>query len=446
MPESHVLTSSDFSVRLHHAATGAQVWQFGPVVANSRCVAVKAASPADDHIYVGSSNGVIHKLKFQTGAKLGQFSSSGIVWGLTYADGVVYANSGNTLQAFHSASGHLWTQPMDNYSWGDPVVSNGIVYSGSWDGKLYAINTNGTPAWISTEFNYFATEPAVDNGVVYATTSAAQLVALDAATGAVIWATEPNSGSNFGSPVAVGNGMVFASAGGPVRAFDAATGAQVWSGKAGGDGSCTYWNGRVYIADGYGIGPGHLKALDASTGALLWVSQSPVGQAGGFPVSRPTVDEGTNTDNVFVTSGDGFVYAFNRDTGLTAWSASISGGMAREATWTDAQTSPTGGGWREYSTIDPLALRLSNSVYVKLKLPYPQPREVAKVRLLEVVKRMSAKDQLEAMAEIESLDSLVTTMKQTIGELGIRDLNGAGALPDSALVMETLSREPAEVH
>jgi outer membrane protein assembly factor BamB len=49
-----------------------------------------------------------------------------------------------------------------------PTVTNGILYAGSNDGKLYAFNNAlGMPIWNFTTGGYVTSGPAVSNGVVY---------------------------------------------------------------------------------------------------------------------------------------------------------------------------------------------------------------------------------------------------------------------------------------
>ncbi|HET9984297.1 MAG TPA: PQQ-binding-like beta-propeller repeat protein [Longimicrobiales bacterium] len=422
MPASRLLTSSQQAVRLLDAASGGQEWQFGPVAANTSCVVVKGPTPSADHLYVGTADGWVYKLSFETGAQLAKFAVGGTAWGLAYADGVVYVNAGTTLQAHHATAGLLWTQNMGDLAWGNPVVANGIVYSGSWDGKLYAVDVNGSPAWISTAFNYFAAEPTVVDGVVYVATLTEQLVALDAATGAVIWQAQSSNKANIVDPVTVANGRVYAGThwGGLLCSFDAATGVEQWSVSVGGHPAVAlYRDGRIYVATEHGAGPGYLRAFDAGSGMLLWTSQTPTGSAGDA-VSRPAADEGTNTAFAFVTSQDGHAYAFDRDTGGSAWKVAIGTGWPVDPAWTDAQGSLVPHDHRYYAAIDPLALVLRGDIYVKINLPYPQPVEVLAARVRKMAGGMNRAEKNDALAQLKSLDTVARMMQQAIRKAGVR--------------------------
>ena len=49
-----------------------------------------------------------------------------------------------------------------------PAVANGVVYVGSDDGNVYALNAStGAKLWSYTTGSYVDSSPAVANGVVY---------------------------------------------------------------------------------------------------------------------------------------------------------------------------------------------------------------------------------------------------------------------------------------
>jgi eukaryotic-like serine/threonine-protein kinase len=49
-----------------------------------------------------------------------------------------------------------------------PAVVNGVVYIGSWDGNVYALDARtGTKLWNYPTGNPILSSPAVVNGVVY---------------------------------------------------------------------------------------------------------------------------------------------------------------------------------------------------------------------------------------------------------------------------------------
>ncbi|MDP2953063.1 MAG: PQQ-binding-like beta-propeller repeat protein, partial [Chloroflexota bacterium] len=156
-------------------------------------------------------------------------------------------------------------------------------------GALRRSYTTGGPAQSS---------PAVANGVVYVGSGDKKLYALDAATGALRWSY--TTGDAVTSSPAVASGVVYVgSRDRKVYALDAATGALRWSYTTGGmvDSSPTVANGVVYV----GSWDNKLYALNAASGALGWSYTT-----GGLVWSSPAVANGV----VYVGSYDSKVYAF----------------------------------------------------------------------------------------------------------------------------------------
>ncbi len=205
-------------------------------------------------------------------------------------------------------------QPMSS-----PAVVNGVVYVGSGDGNVYALNAStGAKLWSYDTGSSIYSSPAVANGVVYVISygeeTGSNLYALDATTGAQLW-TFATGGYVQSSP-AVANGVVYVGSSYysyfgtdyNLDALNASTGALLWS-YAGGGGSPAVVNGVVYI----GSEDNNVYALNASTGAQLWSYTT-----GGYVYSSPAVANGV----VYIGSGDGNMYALNASTGAKLWSYS----------------------------------------------------------------------------------------------------------------------------
>ncbi len=106
-----------------------------------------------------------------------------------------------------------------------------MVYIGSRDGNLYAIDAlSGQPKW-TFALGYTDSSPAVVDGVVYAGNSDNSLYAIDAATGQQIWALEIGgdiSDALVSSPAA-GDVVYVGSTDANLYAIDAASGQQIWA-------------------------------------------------------------------------------------------------------------------------------------------------------------------------------------------------------------------------
>ena len=162
-----------------------------------------------------------------------------------------------------------------------PVVSGGLVYIGSLDSYLYALNANnGDIVWKTKTEGPIESSPAFADGAVYFTSqepTAGALYKLDANTGAVIWKLPLPYQHSFvggtemlGSP-SVAAGMVFASSDwGAYYAVNVTTGDVVWKfiNPAAIEfivSSPIYVNGELFIIDIFNI-----ACLNATNGHILW--------------------------------------------------------------------------------------------------------------------------------------------------------------------------------
>ena len=212
-----------------------------------------------------------------------------------------------------------WKSPVSPGSLGvssSPAVVNGVVYIGSTDNNVYALNAGtGAKLWNYATGGFVFPSPAVSNGLVYFGSYDSNDYAVNASTGATVWISTPNGGDGefvICSPTVVNGVMYVGDTFGTLFALNASTGAVLWGGGVGGTGvieesSPAVSNGVVYV----GLTDGQLEALNTSTGTVLWSYAS-----GGSVESSPAVSNGV----VYVGSGDHSVYALNASTGAKLWS------------------------------------------------------------------------------------------------------------------------------
>ena len=225
------------------------------------------------------------------------------------ANGMVYIGSDdNNVYALNASTGRLrWkytTICCGVYS--SPAVANGVAYVGSGDYNVYALNAGtGALRWKFTAGNRVYSSPAVANGVVYIG-SYNGTYALNARTGALLWQYSIAAES---SP-AVASGVVYVSSeDGCVYALNAGTGTLFWRNCTGIRlaSSPAVANGVVYVS----LLTGNVYALSASTGSRLWQYST---VAPNYMYSSPAVADGV----VYIGSGDG-VYALKARTGALLW-------------------------------------------------------------------------------------------------------------------------------
>jgi outer membrane protein assembly factor BamB len=155
-----------------------------------------------------------------------------------------------------------------------PLLANGLVYFGSWDRSVYALDAKtGKKRWAFQTGDEIKGAPAYSSGTVFIGSYDGHVYALRARTGRLKWraSAQPRIGGlgTFYSTPAVAYGRVFiGNTDGKVYAFGAQSGRLLWSKGTGGYvyGSPAIWNRTVYI----GSKDNYLYALDAATGDVRW--------------------------------------------------------------------------------------------------------------------------------------------------------------------------------
>ncbi|MFF3559724.1 PQQ-binding-like beta-propeller repeat protein [Streptomyces sp. NPDC002574] len=256
------------------------------------------------------------------GSQLWKFRTGDTVTSPVVVGDVVYAGSwdGN-LYAVNATTGkQRWsfTADGDENAYSSVVAAHAVVYVGNENGKLYAVDAaTGKQRWSFTTGDYVGSSPTVADGVVYVGSEDHHLYAVDAATGKQRWSF--TTGGDVESTPAVAGGVVYiGSWDGKLYALDAATGKQRWSFTTGDtvQSSPTVADGMVYV----GSRDHHLHAVDAATGKQRWSFTT-----GGDVDASPAVADGV----VYVHSCDHHLYAVDIATRRKRWSFTTGGDESR---------------------------------------------------------------------------------------------------------------------
>ena len=214
-------------------------------------------------------------------------------------DGVVYFGSvDNYLYAVDADSGELrWRYETGDSVDSSPAAVDGVVYFGSVDNYLYAVDAaSGELRWRYETGDSVDSSPAAVDGVVYFGSTDNYLYAVDAASGELRWRYETED-AVVSSPVVVDGVVYFGSTDNYLYAVDAVTGTLRWRYETGDSvgSSPAVVDGIVY----FGSTDDHLYAVDAVTGTLRWWYQTEHGV-----VSSPAVVDSI----VYFSIGD-YLYA-----------------------------------------------------------------------------------------------------------------------------------------
>jgi len=219
--------------------------------------------------------------------------------------------------------------------WPGTTVYDGIIYAGSTDGRVVAINSStenlewsysiapvtapssGLSCGQTSATTAIYGTPVVDRDIVYIGTYSGQVYALTIARGADRW-VYPRTGSIgaiVGSPVIANETIYISSSDSMVYALDTIHGDLKWKSEILDEEgkrheklwtSLVVHDGAVYMS----TFDGHIYALSAETGELDWSFESEAGFT-----SSPVIDE----DTIFLGSFDRYLYAVKIGSDVPMW-------------------------------------------------------------------------------------------------------------------------------
>lgn len=276
-------------------------WQF-----HSRGQILSSPAIAGDTLYFGSSDHCLYALDLATGTQQWKFKSEGRITS-------------------------------------SPAISAGAVYFGSYDGNFYAVDAaTGQLRWkfqtggerrfaakhlhgaepasetMPDPFDFYLSSPAVSNGVVFFGSGDTHVYALDAATGNLKWKFK-TGGVVHASPAISGGTLFVGSWDSYFYALEAGSGKEIWRFKTGEDPDIHNQEGiqsSAAVADGvvyFGCRDSKFYAVDATTGKERWSFPN----KGSWVISSPAVLSGRV---YFATSDTGLLHVLDAKTGAPVFS------------------------------------------------------------------------------------------------------------------------------
>ena len=223
-----------------------------------------------------------------------------------------------------------WTYETKGPIRNSPVVDGLILYIGSEDGNLYALNVaDGAPIWSYNSKAPIYSDAAIWNNLVLFSNESGMLIALNKHTGKFEWQfeAEPESSQDLwdyyrSSPVIWEERIFWGNGDGNLYALDASTGIKKWSFQTGGSihSAAVVENNIVFV----GNFKGELFAIDAESGKAKWKFQAIGSQY--FPNAEfqraPLVHNG----KIYIGSRDLSLYVLNKETGRGIWHFTEPGG------------------------------------------------------------------------------------------------------------------------
>jgi outer membrane protein assembly factor BamB len=214
-----------------------------------------------------------------------------------------------------------WTQSARG--WSGTAVHDGIIYVGTVDGRVVAINSSAqSQQWdyTITPATTIYTTPIVEDDLVYIGTYSGEVYALSTDDGESIWVYPPKGGGYIGavvgSPVVANETICISSSDSMVYALDRTCGDLKWKSEIldeEGKRHEKLWTSPAIQGNTLYIGTydGHIYALSLETGELLdWSFKLDAGFA-----SSPVIYK----DTIFLGSFDRYLYAVKIGSDVPVW-------------------------------------------------------------------------------------------------------------------------------
>jgi outer membrane protein assembly factor BamB len=364
--EAHSAYAGNSAINATNVTSLSQAWSFQT---QGRVTATPVVSGGV--VYVGSWDGHMYALRESDGSELWSYDAGTIrvdqcqtTYGIDSTaalwNGRLFFGTGQAeLHAIDASNGQrIWkTQLADSgigfHIWGSPVVFNARIYVGLAShcvnpcvgGKLLCVDANdGHVIWT------FNTAPAGSlGGAVWSSVAAdagrrmvyvgtgnycsgtdthsTAVIALDAATGALIWEFKKLyadlNNLDFGaSPVLFDvdgqAALAIPCKDGHVYALDRSNGRLIWDrvvtdgdSRGGSISTPSAAFGKIFLGATVHLSTGKVLALDQRDGRTLWET----------PLERPVLGAAATAGGlVFVGGDDGKIHAFDASTGREAWS------------------------------------------------------------------------------------------------------------------------------
>ncbi|GCF09112.1 PQQ-binding-like beta-propeller repeat protein [Dictyobacter arantiisoli] len=234
----------------------------------------------------------------------------------------LYINTGNDIRSYSIKTGtstHIYKIPNT----GDPMVTNGILYTSGTNSTFAMRISDGKLLWQSPFGSENRAPPTVVNNILYGYTykSTKTVYALKASDGRAIWQYHVTNQDAFLSPPIILQGNLYftsytpgsQSSGAHIYALNASSGSLLWQN------SLDHMNASILQADGstlYTVVDGYVEALQTSNGDVHWRYKLPSTAPSEISnISLKSVAKGI----VFVSAEDGSIYALKSISGILLW-------------------------------------------------------------------------------------------------------------------------------
>ncbi|GKU78301.1 PQQ-binding-like beta-propeller repeat protein [Paenibacillus sp. L3-i20] len=299
-----------------------------PIPSNTQSTVPLVISPVESQIVQASSDIKALDLQAQTAAQeIWKFQTDGrITSSPLFTDGNIYFGSDDhKLYAVDHQSGkELWSFTADSQIRSSPKLSGTSIVFQSHKGTLYKLDaSSGKKEWSVSfsgpvtngeqdEWDYYDSSPSIDGDVFYIGRADSHLYALSTQTGKELWSFKA-AGPIKSSPIHDDTSVYFGDWAGHIYALDKKSGTLLWSYKT------ESFNGHIPIQSNpvihndviyWGCRNFDMYAFDTKNGKMLWKQFTPAW------VATPIYEN----DTLYVGNSNGdFMSAVEPKTGEEIW-------------------------------------------------------------------------------------------------------------------------------
>jgi eukaryotic-like serine/threonine-protein kinase len=219
-PDGKQLIVGDYTKTLYslNPVDGSLNWTY---IGTSRWIAPVLATT--ERIYAPSSDQKLYAIDY-SGNKVWTFSTKGAIWSQPVTNGklIFLGSMDHYLYAIQSSDGkEVWKTDLGASTVSTPLLSDdGILYLGTIGDELLAIKaSDGTILWrVSTDAGIWST-PVLEKNTLYIGDLSGVLYSISAENGKILW-THATSSLIIGNPVITEKGIVFGDETGTLTAID----------------------------------------------------------------------------------------------------------------------------------------------------------------------------------------------------------------------------------
>ncbi len=190
---------------------------------------------------------------------------------------------------------------VGDFSYSSPLYHEGVIYLGNLDFYMYAINADdGTLKWRFKTQAPVTSSPIVVDGVLYFGSNDGNIYSIQLEPLTTLWKLPTRDWVNS-SPTFAEGSIFIGTNDRHILSIDAKSGQQKWSFETEGPAISIPVPHKNLVIGAGSSGDGQVYALARDTGKLFWKFRT-----GGSIKSDPVL----KNDLLYVTSGDGYFYAF----------------------------------------------------------------------------------------------------------------------------------------